>query len=77
MAWYQHVTLWHDTNACHTIVLYARHIVAWYQYMLHHGVVPVYNVCYTMVWYQCMLHYGMLPMHVTIYHGTNACHTIA
>ena len=59
-----HVTLWHGTNACHT--------VAWYQCMSHYGMVPMHvtlwhdtNVCHTMAWYQCMSHYGMASMHVT------------
>ena len=27
--------------------------------------------------YACMSHYGMVPMHVTLWYGTNACHTVA
>ena len=63
-----HVTLLHDTNACHTVV--------WYQCMSHYCMIQMHitlwhgiNACHTMAWYyQCMSHHGMVR--------TNACHTI-
>ena len=38
--------------------------MAWYQCMLHYGMV------------QRMSHYTMVPMHVTLLHDTYACHTM-
>ena len=65
--------------------------MAWYQCMLHYGMVQRMSH-YTMVPMHVTLlhdtyiytsHYGtvsdngMLPMHVTLWHGINACYTMA
>ena len=65
--------------------------MAWYQCMLHNGMVQRMSH-YTMVPMHVTLlhdtyiytsHYGMvsdngmLPMHVTLWHGINACYTMA
>ena len=68
-----HVTLWHGTNACHT--------VAWYQCISHYGMISMH----VMAWYQCMSHYMAwyqwshydmvaiivtVPMYVILWHET-------
>ena len=92
MAWYQcmyHVTPWHDTNACHSMVWASScHTMAWHQCMSHYSMVPTChdtNACHTIALYQCtshydMLHHGMVPVYnayYTIWHGINACYTMA
>ena len=62
-----HVTLLHDTYACHTIEWY-HIIMTCYQCMSHYGMVSMRvtlwhdtNTCHTIAQYQCMSHYGMVP----------------
>ena len=70
-----HVTPWHGTNACHSMVWASTcHTIAWHQCMSHYSMVPT---CHIMAWYQCMSHYSIIPMHVTLWHGTNTCYTLA
>ena len=58
-------------------------------YNAYHTIWHDINACYTMAWYQYIMHiilYGIIsmhvtlwhdPTHVTLYHGTDACHIIA